>query len=372
MRGFALTMIDASLALTEGRGGEFRPGREPYLLQYEGCADEVALIYPWSRTGRPMLAKPDPAKGVGSDSLDEIAAEGRDAMAALPSGSSLMSAVGVVAEVARRSLRSVGASGGELELVDERMESAAAGLAATSDATPHQEIERSIAVGVGRGEPGADWSLGHAWRATYPALVERLSANGLAGEEWPRFRHLAAEMERVSFGPPPVNAAKLLALIESGKVDLSHLTKGPPPEAMIAVDAVVPPPGVLGIDDSLLGPLVRDGYARIPPGRRGVELTPDVTCVGKDGRPSEGLGAIGRPTEDWVIGNDTLNRALHTQPDLWARRVVERAVAHERACARCAKASCRSEGALSDGTKSWPPIPTASRDGWRSTGPPST
>jgi hypothetical protein len=37
-----------------------------------------------------------------------------------------------------------------------------------------------------------------------------------------------------------------------------------------------------------------------------------------------GLAAIGRPTEDSVIGNDTLSRTLHPLADRWARRVLER------------------------------------------------
>ena len=182
-------------------------------------------------------------------------------------------------------------------------------------------------MGLGIGEPGADWALGHAWRSVYPAIVERLGAHGMADAEWPAFRHLAAEMERIAFGPPPVNAAKLLALIEAGKVDLSRLTSGPAREADLVLDAVIPPPGALATDGSLVAHLVRDGHARIPHGRRGIELTPDVTCVGAGGRPSEGLAAVGRPTEDWVIGNDTLNRALHPHAEIWARRVVARAVA---------------------------------------------
>ena len=33
-------------------------------------------------------------------------------------------------------------------------------------------------------------------------------------------------MERIAFGPPAVNAAKLLALIEAGLVDLTHVRGG--------------------------------------------------------------------------------------------------------------------------------------------------
>ncbi len=327
IRGFALTMIDASLALTEGRGGTFRAGREPYLLRYEECANEVACIFPWSRTGRPMLAKPDPTKAVVSADLEEIAVEGRAALAEIPYGSPIASAATIVADVAARSLRSLGASRDAAESVEPRMEDALAGRATPTDLSPAEEIERSIQIGVGQGEPGPDWALGHAWRSVYPALVERLGANGLADEDWPAFRLLATEMERISFGPPPVNAAKLLALIDCGKVNLSRLTDGPAPEADVSLDAVIPPPGAPSTDDSLIGRLVRDGYARVRPGHRGVELSANVTCIGAGGEPSEGLGAIGRPTEDWVIGNDTLNRSLHPHPDLWAQRVIGRAIA---------------------------------------------
>ena len=69
--------------------------------------------------------------------------------------------------------------------------------------------------------PGREWALGHAWRALYPAIVSRLSGDGLAAGDWPAFLRLAAEMERIAFGPPPVNAAKLLALVEAGRVDLT-------------------------------------------------------------------------------------------------------------------------------------------------------
>jgi diaminopimelate decarboxylase len=58
------------------------------------------------------------------------------------------------------------------------------------------------------------------------------------------------------------------------------------------------------------------------PGGRGLEVTVDTACVGRHGSPSPGLSAIGRPTEDSVVGNDTLNRALHPQADRWARRIL--------------------------------------------------
>jgi diaminopimelate decarboxylase len=156
----------------------------------------------------------------------------------------------------------------------------------------------------------------------------------------PAFAALAVQMERVAFGPPAVNAAKLLALIAAGRVDLARVAGGQirSREHMsviagargerrvdVVVDAVLPPPGALHCGGGLLERLVDDGHARIAAGGRGIEIDADGGCIAAGGHRSTGLSAIGRPTEDWVIGNDTLNRALHPHSDAWARRVIGRA-----------------------------------------------
>jgi hypothetical protein len=41
----------------------------------------------------------------------------------------------------------------------------------------------------------------HTWRSLYPAIVARLGGEGSA-HDWPAFRRLTAELERVAFGPP--------------------------------------------------------------------------------------------------------------------------------------------------------------------------
>ncbi len=202
IRGFALTMIDAALALTEGRGGRFaeRGGRS---LRYESAQDEAGVLLPYSRTGRPMLAKPDPEGGIRSPDLEPIAAEGSSRIDRLSGGSSLEAVSAIVADVAEKSLRSVTADAAEGQAIAQRLEGALAGRATPAGVSPVEELARSIAVGTGDATPGSDWALGHAWRALYPALVARVGANGLSASEWPPFRRLATEMERLAFGPPP-------------------------------------------------------------------------------------------------------------------------------------------------------------------------
>ena len=63
------------------------------------------------------------------------------------------------------------------------------------------------------------------------------------------------------------------------------------------------------------------GHARSVHGRSRPRCHGRRDCIGRDGAPTPGLSAIGRPTEDSVIGNDTLGRTLHPHADRWARRV---------------------------------------------------
>lgn len=319
LRGFALTFIDATLALTEGRGASFEETAHPYRLAYSPCADEAGVLLPFSRSGRPMLAKPSPQMATSLPELEAIAEPARQRVLALGDRFTVETdLIAIIDAVADASLRAAG------------------GVRAGPAADPYTEIEHSLAIATGVEPPDTQWAQGQAWRALYPALVARLGGEGLDEGQWPAFGALSARMERIAFGPPVVNAAKLLAMVDAGRVDLSHargrisssasatsIVSAAGERAVdVVVDAVLPGPGAAGLHSELLEQLVADRHARIAPGRRGLDVSEDGSCIGADGKPSCGLSAIGRPTEDSVIGNDTLSRALHPHADLWARRVV--------------------------------------------------
>ncbi len=288
-RGYALTFIDLALALTEGRGGSFEP-MGGARLRYVAAGLEPAAILPFSRTGLPMLAKPAPAPTTAA--CDAAVTAARAALLEAPADPAELSAA----------------------------------------------VDR-LASDLALEETDADLARGAAWRALYPAIVRHFGGDGLPASEWPAFRALAADMERVAFGPPPVNAAKLAALIDAGLFDPRH-ARGAVLETAagstrlrshagqtpidVVVDAVLAPPGVAGIIDPLLEQLLRAEHVRVPPGRRGIEVAADAGCVDSSSSPTPGLAACGRVTEDSVIGNDTLSRTLHPQLDNWAARIVRR------------------------------------------------
>lgn len=310
IRGAALTFIDAVLALTEGRGGRFT-GRWPGALTYHASGLEPAVIWPISRSGRWMDPKPQPGSDLAKAPA-EILERGRATIAA---ASTAREALAQVREVAAE----LGATEPDLDTI---LTHAAVGEPAT------QALRRRLAAMAGNRPPDAAWALGHAWRGLYDALRARFEGVDSTVEFAP-FARLATTLEPVAFGPPPVNAAKLIALIEAGIIDPGSLETasfdgstpvGLPGEPDLVVDAVLPPPGV--IEGSLTSRLVADGVLTRATDRRGVAVAADASCLDGQGRPVPGLACIGRATEDVVIGNDTLNRSMHAAVDGWATRLA--------------------------------------------------
>ncbi|MDY7095080.1 MAG: FAD/NAD(P)-binding protein [Acidobacteriota bacterium] len=345
MRGFALTWIDATLALFEGRGGRFESVDDGPRLRYRPGSGEVRTIFPFSRTGRPLLAKPDGHRVPHRGDLDEVWEEGRRRIAELElDGESATAAI----------LRQVAASAAQaLERAEPQQPELSADrpqtmiqLVARRCAEPpprlapqevEQEMRHAWEVAVGRRPLDHWWALGQAWRGLYPALVDSISHRGLPTAAWPSFWRLSREMERIAFGPPAINVAKILALLDAGRIDLSFVQN---PTVSFAdglpclihgsrqqtvdrlVHAVLRPPGAEPGPDSLLGGLLTAGHARQLEGTDGIEITRSAQCIGDDGRPTPGLSVLGRATEGCVLGNDTLSRTLHHHPEAWAARVV--------------------------------------------------
>lgn len=340
-RGFGLTWIDAALSLFEGRGGRFVPGDQPHRVRYLPSGREPASVIPFSRTGRPMLAKPEVA--IGGPGAAPAIADGVERLVAWRRGDPRRLADGL-AQTAAALLLTTRAKGDEratsrLARAIAAWLAARTGQASAPPPSPEAELARSLDVAVGARAPDARWALGEAWRRLYPTIVAELGHGGLEPARWPEFRRLADEMERLAFGPPAINVAKILGLVAAGRIDLRFaatprlesqgaetwiVRNGAGRRVDVVIDAVLAPPGAAGPANPLLAGLLASGAARLAAGRRGLEVTRAAQCVGRRGHPTPGLSAVGRPTEDWVIGNDTLDRRLHPEAELWAARIAAR------------------------------------------------
>ncbi|EAQ80543.1 hypothetical protein DSM3645_14395 [Blastopirellula marina DSM 3645] len=338
VRGFGLTWIDAALALTEGRGGHFV--RQQGALCYKPSGAEPAAILPYSRTGRPMLAKPVKTRMTIPSQWDEIWKDGSRQ----------------ISEVTRP----IDQGAFWEKIWKQILDSAAAALQVTSpnaetSATISQWFEwwrtsnfdsrltlnlmqQSVDVALGRIPPNAPFALGEAWRQLYPALINCINHGGLCEEAWPAFRQIEVEMERLAFGPPAENVRRILALEKVGVVDLSFVsgatlasdaaslrlvTPQNRSDVDLVINAVIPSP----LETRSNGPIAAM-FQRGILSRQNRHIGFDVDEKGgptaSTHSDAAGLTVFGRVTDGCILGNDTLSRQLHPEIENWAASIVPR------------------------------------------------
>lgn len=299
VRGAALTAIDATLDCTEGRGGAFVAStRRPGALEYRPGALDARSVTWVSRSGRLMSAK------------TELEPELRERVTTAVVPLLPLDAQMPTSELLERAAAAIGTTVG------------AQNRARPPDGS-RAWLEFDIRVARGVVPPDGYWARAQAWRSLYPALVERhlvwQTSGGQPAEGWAAFGELAAQLERQAFGPPLLNAEKCLALMDAGVLRVSA---GERPSAELSIDAVLAPPGIVSSTESLWERLRSHGEIETASGgRRGIAIDTDGTAL-VDGQRVEGLAILGRATEDVVLGNDTLNRALHPHLGRWAQQLT--------------------------------------------------
>ena len=326
VRGFALTGIDAIMALTEGRGGRFVDDGE--RMTYEASGREPASITPFSRTGQPMCVKPTRAVNE-RPGTEALWLRGREEIAKLVAAESpstaAIEAVVLDAAAARWKL-----DRGQQRMINGPRPDLSVRLhqASQTESVPVDWV-RSLREADGRDPIGLEQSLGAAWRMLYPAIVDAVSYGRLPSDQVRSFRSLAAKCERFAFGPPADSVRRVLALVDAGIVRFDHAaspTIGRTPEGWqldgdafdTLVDARIASAGIAALPaDSLLGRLIADGTVE-------VDADWDAIRSARDGSVAPGLALVGRAAEGWVLGHDSLSRAMHEQLPRWAAGIAER------------------------------------------------
>ncbi len=344
IRGFGLTCIDAVLALTEGRGGRFISDSTGW--KYVPSGKEPRCIFPFSRTGRPMLAKPIDSKLNLPAHLEATWEAGRADLRSIarPIHTSvfqnrlwpvfLQTALNALGQVRRHQGFEHGsrACKTDVQWFSQWIGSSPRG------ANTYRIMQHSADVAEGKVPPDFAWALGETWRRLYPVLVDRVSHGGLAPETWPYFERIAAEMERVAFGPPAENIRRMLAVADAGYLDFRLLTARlniTEPNSLrlnsgrlsiepdVVINAVMPNPTDFDTNGPLTRLLDRGVIAQLHD-TRGIEVDAAGTPLSPAGGGVVGLSILGRPTEGCILGNDTLSRVLHEQPSKWAEKVAAR------------------------------------------------
>lgn len=319
IKGAALTGIDAVMALTIGRNGTFEMSAEG-AQTYVPSGREPTKIELVSRTGVPLAPKPQHVSQHHVESiqqaLEPLIALGKHE-AALPNTQWWDVLVGAVTSVAPK----FGASVSEQSV---RNALFTADILAPGE-TAQTRLKTQLDMNSARKTPDEKWVIGRVWNAGYKSIVESLQRTRRSPKEWATFRDVAAKAERWAFGPPQETVHKLLALTDAGILSWrTQLQRDEPFDVL----AITQPPGVKDpangyVSDALWQQLIEDGHCVVRPLERGVLTSPQGQAVNAQSQLTQGLYVIGRPTEDPVVGHDSLNYRLHADAQRWAAHIVE-------------------------------------------------
>ncbi len=335
VRGMGLTFIDCVLALTEGRGGTFIK-KESGGYHYRTSGKEPSTILPYSRSGKLMTTRaPSSRRSIG----DAVAAP-------------------LYKMVESRSGRQLDFESEVLPLID----SALAEFPETPDVHSSDDDltdHHSRCVAKLRNDL-ADITLQRkaanrpsVWSAVASRFRSLYGFGGLSPSSHREFdRKWSAILSRQSFGPPPENAEKLLALTEAGilRFDFSRSPRvDSTDEGFVLssdqgstathyhINATIP--GNRG-DSPSLSPLYRSllesGTGQL---FQNGDYRPGCLKIDREGRLISSNGSrppihlYGTPTEGIVFDNDTLSRDANSFAESWADACLNHINSDSHVCA---------------------------------------
>ena len=388
LRGAGLTSIDVALALTEGRGGHFTGDAATEPLTYHPSGREPSVIVPFSLTGLPPLPKPAgrwPARDLYRPAVLTRAAVAhlrneqqgeqldfrRDIWPLVEREMAHAYYQTLVPLEAHPALRRAACRGDDLaafatahstqdvrpfdagQLLDPRE----AEVFSSSEAY-HESITMQLRRWTEEARKGRGASAIHAaaevWNQAFYVIQAVVQFGGLTPASHRDFdEYYKPAFARITYGPPIVNAAKMVALAEAGLLDYGVAARGivhhhqeqgkyrieskciaeATREVNWLIEARMPGAGVSEDATPLFAALRKQGLARDFVNGRGtpdaysaggIDLVPQLgTVIGADGQAVAGLSAMGWMTEGALIGNNSLFRETNDYSGAWAAHVLE-------------------------------------------------
>jgi uncharacterized NAD(P)/FAD-binding protein YdhS len=335
IRGFGLAMIDTTRMLTEGLGGRFETDREGGLV-YRASGREPARLVPFSLNGMPPA--PKPATGAIDSAFavtDAQRAEFRETVAAaIDAGDgSLEPIFRVLGEIAGPKLGKDGSD----RVLDWLCKGAEDDPDVPDDQHPAEAMRLYLAMAHGEAAPSVGYATGQVWRHLQNDLRKAYNPAEKAAATAGALIAFDDGMKRFSYGPPAEATARLLALIDAGKLTLRRVDdpdielidsgwriaeNGGADIATAMVDSVLAGPDLANVSSPLISGLRDDGYLVPLDEKLGARTSAGGQVVDADGRPVDGLSLLGRLANGSVIATDSVHDCFGAAVERWAARVL--------------------------------------------------
>jgi hypothetical protein len=376
MKGMGLTFMDAVLALTEGKGGRFERDEKTEKLLYIPSGKEPKAIYPFSRSGLPMI----PRRSIPNEN-NRLLFFTRSALQRSESGKKLnfeqqiwpllrQDMIYAYYDLAMKNTGyQVGLSGCEdfddvENLVAEYHKKNSSEICFDPERfleplhetefhkgkTHNQYIEALYNYYLQEARKGELRSplaaVTAVWRKAASLFCKVYSFGGLTPESHRYFDcSIRGKLNRITYGPPVKSAEKLYALMESGILNFDAARKpdlvldeksglfilesspeGTRYPVQYLVDARIPKVSLANGPGPLFRNLLNRGLITLYENRFGkeayqpgaVNINRQGFVIDKNGSINRGIAVTGTPTEGITFDNDTLSRDRNNFVDSWA------------------------------------------------------
>ena len=376
IKGMGLTFVDAVLALTEGRGGRFTRVEKTDNLSYTPSGDEPKIIYPFSRSGLPMIPRitvPNTNSGLMFFTKSTLQEFGSGTKLNFQQQIWPLLKQDMIYAYYDIAMKNSGYPMGLFICEDfEDVERFVAGYhkkypseirfdakkfldplqetAFHEGKSHHQYIEDLYNIYLREARKGELRSplaaVTAVWRKASSLFCELYSFGGLTPDSHNHFDcSMRGKLNRVTFGPPVKSAEKLYALMEFGILNFdaarnpdltlddksgsfilqSNSDKSRYPVQYL-VDARIPKVALADDPGPLFGSMLNRGLITIYENRFGEEayrpgainITRRGFVIDKNGHINRQIAVTGTPTEGITFDNDTLSRDRNNFVDGWA------------------------------------------------------
>lgn len=379
IKGMGLTFVDAVLALTEGRGGEFEFNNKGQIQKYKPSGKEPASIYPFSRSSLPIiprgaffgepnfklrffnyanikeLREQDPSRK--PDFTDDLWNLVRQEMTyayyrVLMKNSGFeyetpLSFADFQNDIKRFHQKFPNEKRFDVDEFLDYLKTE------NYSADSHKAfIEKYIEQAINEARIGEDESPWMAvvaiWREITPIFGQIYKFGGLTHESHRDFlENYFGMLCRITFGPPILSIEKILAIAKSGilkfeiganpKVSLNETNRkfqifseqnGFRCEVEHLIDARIPKNKLPQNATRLYKNLLEKGL--IKPFQNGdfnvgcLEISENGSVIDAKGNIQDDLSAYGTPTEGITFDNDSLSRKRNNFASIWAEKIIER------------------------------------------------
>jgi len=372
IKGFGLTAIDAILALTEGRGGNFKKN-DIGDLKYISSGEEPQKIYPFSRTGLPMI----PRNGSATADTDLYFLT-EEVIANLKQNRPINFHSRLLPLIKKEFYFSfytvLFKNYGHQFYFDTDFSVMEKQVKYFHEDYPDAPVfnwetivnpfkEKSILSTdeiqdyiqylideVKNGEEKSPlMSAVATWRKISPVFNELYSFGGLDAVSHREFdTHYFGLFNRISYGPPVKNMKKVLALSKAGVLDFTyaksatistddfdsnfslHIENGQRTQIDYVVNATISRAKEGRFENELYQNLLKNGLIRefenisktsYKPGC--IEINKAGNAIDVNGHVNHDISFYGTPTEGITCDNDTLSRTRNDFASIWAKYVCE-------------------------------------------------